>query len=143
MRSKYEVVVGNVGTMPYTNKKEATKCYNDYVALSKSGQTRAANEPVTLMKDGEILEEYTPESPNLIKAKFNIDVVKANIAKCPKDEVVILCAHWSISKPNYEESADPETEDWDFEEFAKELDTSLYVNDYDDLIADPHGIYNS
>jgi hypothetical protein len=143
MKHKYEVIVGNVGTMEYTNKKEATKIYKDYVRLSKAVETRAAGEPVTLLKDGKIIEEYTPQSPNLIKAMFNIDVVKANIAKCPKDEIVILCPHWSINKPKYDEIADPETEDWDFSDFEKELDTSLYVNDYDDLIADPHGIYNS
>jgi hypothetical protein len=142
MKHKYEVIVGNIGTMEYTSKKLATDCFKTYRTMSMQGITRAANEPVTLMKDGEIINEHTPDT-NLIRRMFDLKVVKANIAKCPKGEVAILCGNWSINKPNYEESADPETEDWDFEEFAKELDTSLYVNDYDDLIADPHGIYNS
>jgi hypothetical protein len=140
MKHKYEVIVGNVGTMEYTNKKLATDCFKTYRTMSMQGITSAANEPVTLLKDGEIIEDYTP---NLIKAMFNLDVVKANIAKCPKDETVILCAHWSINKPKYPENADIESEDWDFQELEKELDTTLLVNDFDDLIADPHGIYNS
>lgn len=143
MKHKYEVIVGNVGTMNYTNKKEATKIYNEYKRLSKAGVTRAANEPVTLLKDGEIMDEHKPDSPNLIKAMFNLDVVKANIAKCPKDEYVILCGNWSINKPKYDETGDPEQEDWDFQELESELNVSLYVSDYNDLIADPHGIYNA
>lgn len=143
MKHKYDVIVGNIGTMPYTNKKLAKECYDSYVALSKAGETRAANERVTLMKDCEIIEEHIPDSPNLIKAMFNLDVVKANIAKCPENEIVILCGNWSINKPKYDESADPEQEGWDFEELESELGTPLYVNDYNDLIADPHGIYNA
>lgn len=143
MKHKYEVIVGNVGTMEYTSKKLAYGCYKTYVTLSKNGETRAANEPVTLLKDGGIIEEHVPELPNLIKAMFDIDVVKANIAKCPNDEYVIICGNWSINKPKYDENADPEQEDWDFNELESELNVSLYVSDYNDLIADPHGIYNS
>lgn len=62
MKHKYEVVVGNVGTMPYTSKKLAIDCYTTYVSISKNGEGRAAHEPVTLLKDGEIIEEYTPET---------------------------------------------------------------------------------
>jgi hypothetical protein len=80
---------------------------------------------------------------NKISAMFNIEHIKKIIADCPKDEVVILCNHWSINKPKYSDDADPETEDWDFTEFKEELDTTLLVNDYDDLIADPHGIMNN
>jgi hypothetical protein len=61
MKHKYVVVVGNVGTMDYTNKKLAQDCYQSYVNLSKLGETRAANEPVTLLKDGEIIEEHIPD----------------------------------------------------------------------------------
>lgn len=74
---------------------------------------------------------------------FDIDIVKKRIANCPEDEIVILCGHWSINKPKYGEDEDPETEQWDFEELEEKLDTTLYVSDYDDLIADPHGIYNT
>lgn len=138
MKHNYEVIVGNIGTMPYTNNKLAKECYDTYVTLSKSGSGKAANEPVTLTKDGEIIEEYTP---NLIANMFDIAKVKEQIANCPKDEVVILCGHWSINGPKYAEDH-AERQDWDFNEFEQQLDTTLLVNDYDDLIADPHGIYN-
>lgn len=79
---------------------------------------------------------------NKIAAMFNIDQVKKKIANCAPDEVVILCSHWSINKPKYEEGEDIEAIDWDFYEFERELNTSLMVSDYDDLIADPYGIMN-
>lgn len=62
MKHNYELIVGNIGTMPYTNKKAAIKDYNNYVLQSKAGNTRCSNEPVTLFKDGEIIKEYTPKS---------------------------------------------------------------------------------
>lgn len=136
-KHNYEVVVGNVGTLSYTNKKLAKEDYRLSVIESKSGKGRAGNEPVTLLKDGEILEDYIP---NLIANMFDIKQVKQNIKKCPKDQVVILCAHWSINKPKYEGDIDPEQEDWDFTDFEQELGTTLMVNDFDDLIADVHGI---
>lgn len=75
---------------------------------------------------------------------FNLDKVKSMIANCPKNEIVILCGHWSINKPKYSQ-ADledmRESDDWD--EFEREIDAILMVNDYDDLIADPHGIMNA
>lgn len=79
MKHKYEVVVGNVGTMDYTNKKLAKECFATYVTLSKDGATQAAYEPITLLKDGEIIEEYTPdeilytttEAFEAIKARIN------------------------------------------------------------------------
>lgn len=73
---------------------------------------------------------------------FNLDKVKQMIANCPNNEVVILCGHWSINKPKYDD-VDPETEYWDFQEFEDEIGEMLFVSDYDDLVADPHGIYNS
>lgn len=80
------------------------------------------------------------ETTNKILAMFDVDKVKKMIADCPKDEIVILCPHWSINKPKYDESEDPEAEDWDFQEFEDEIGQMLSVNDYDDLIADPNGI---
>lgn len=59
--NNYEVVVGNVGTMAYSNKKLAIDCYNTYVHLSSTNQTMAANEPVTLFKNGEIIQSYEPK----------------------------------------------------------------------------------
>jgi hypothetical protein len=137
MKNTYEVVVGDAGTMPYTSKKLATDCFNTYVALSKSGATRAANEPVTLLKNGEVIEEYTP---NLILAMFDLDTIKLLIAKCPSDQVVILCPHWSINKPNYDR-CDPDHEHWDFLEMEDKIGYSLLVSDYDDLIIDVHNLY--
>ena len=60
-KHNYEVIVGNIGTMPYAVAKLAKECYNTYVTLSKKGEGRAAHEPVTLLKDGEIIEEHNPE----------------------------------------------------------------------------------
>jgi len=79
---------------------------------------------------------------NKIAEMFNLDILKQEIANCPKDEIVILCGHWSINKPRYSEDEDPETEDWDFQELEQELESTLMINDYDDLIADPHGLMN-
>ncbi len=35
--------------------------FNEYVRLSKAGYGRVSGEPVTLFKDGEIIEEHAPE----------------------------------------------------------------------------------
>lgn len=137
-KHNYQVVVGNVGTMDYTNERLARRCYTTYVTMSKTGQTRAAHEPVTLFKDGEIIEEY---QPNLIAAMFKIDEIKQQIANCPVDQAIILCGNWSINKPKYSDD-DSEREDWDMSEFEDQLGTTLLVSDYNDLVADPHGIYN-
>lgn len=64
MKNKYEVVVGNVGTMEYTNKKVALGCYNTYVSISNSIGNRASNEPVTLLKNGDILRDHIPPTPD-------------------------------------------------------------------------------
>lgn len=58
MKHNYQVVVGNVGTMDYTDRRLAEECYNTYVTLSKKCETRAAGESVTLFKDGEIVKEH-------------------------------------------------------------------------------------
>lgn len=80
---------------------------------------------------------------NKITAMFDMEVVKHHIKKCPEGEVVILCGHWSINQPKYDDSEDPEQSQWDWEEFEELIGHLLMVSDYDDLIADPHGIYNS
>ncbi len=60
-RHDYEVICGNIGTVHTgTNRKAAEKCYNFYVADSKTGLGRSGNEPVYLMKDGEPCREYNP-----------------------------------------------------------------------------------
>jgi len=58
MKNIYEVIVGNIGTMEYTNKKLAIECFTTYKNLSIAGETSAAGESVTLLKDGEIIEEH-------------------------------------------------------------------------------------
>ena len=63
---EYQVIVGNVGTVySGSNWREAGKSYREYIAISKSGCTRAAGEQVTLMENGEIKREYNPPKAKL------------------------------------------------------------------------------
>lgn len=60
--SHYEVIVGNIGQVYEGNKPiDARKVYGIYKRKSLSGDGRAAGEPVTVLKDGEIDLEYIPE----------------------------------------------------------------------------------
>ncbi len=55
----YEVVVGNVGTIYCgSDKQEAEQRFDTYMHLSMSGYGRVANEPVTMLADGEIYQEF-------------------------------------------------------------------------------------
>lgn len=55
----YEVVVGNIGQVHVSrNKRHAQEAYRDYVKMSRDDEGRAAGESVTLMADGEPVEEY-------------------------------------------------------------------------------------
>jgi len=57
--SKYQVVVGNVGTVyDGTRKKEALALYKSNVSLSIHGYGRHKGESVTLLVDGEIEKEH-------------------------------------------------------------------------------------
>ena len=58
---KFQVVVGNLGTM-YDGNDELTarECFEEYATLSYSGVGRVGNESVTLMCDGEPVEEFNP-----------------------------------------------------------------------------------
>ena len=58
MRTIYQVVVGNVGTMKYTSKKLAEDCYRTYVTLSTNNISRASGESVILFKNDEIIKEH-------------------------------------------------------------------------------------
>ena len=59
---KYSVIVGNIGqAFESEDKAEAMLAFDDWVLLSKLEQGKAANEPVTLMEDGEPIREYTPD----------------------------------------------------------------------------------
>jgi hypothetical protein len=55
----YEVIVGNIGSVIATGRLEdARKRYQIYVEQSQSGRGRAGGENVTLLGDGEIVEEF-------------------------------------------------------------------------------------
>lgn len=56
---KYQVIVGNIGTIADTdNGFNAIVEFNRAVTRSKTGAGRAHGEDVTLMRDGEPMEEY-------------------------------------------------------------------------------------
>ena len=75
---------------------------------------------------------------NVFLELLDIDKCKQLIAQCPKDEIVILCPHYSINiQSKYE---DGEQMDWDFTDFEDAIGEQMYVNDYDDLCCNPHGI---
>jgi hypothetical protein len=76
---------------------------------------------------------------NKLAQLFNLPECKRLIKNCAKDETVILLPHYSINRPKYND----ESEFFDFDELQDYLNCSLIVSDYDDLIADPHGIYES
>lgn len=78
---------------------------------------------------------------NLIAKMFDLDKVKKMIEACPIDEVVILCPNWPINKPKYFDALDTDSEQFDLDELEDELNVTISVSDYNDLIADPHGIY--
>ena len=57
--SNYEIIVGNIGTVYRgTSRLEAFRIYHAYVELSKTDTGRGGDEPVTMMRDGDIAKEY-------------------------------------------------------------------------------------
>ena len=60
---KYQVIVGNVGTVyDGDDQEQAKRDYRECVSLSKDSEFgRMAGEEVTLFEDGEILKEHFPE----------------------------------------------------------------------------------
>ena len=57
--SKFQVVVGNVGTVYDGNSYMVAQCkYDRYVKASRAGEGRVAGEPVTLMHNGEVRMEH-------------------------------------------------------------------------------------
>jgi hypothetical protein len=81
---------------------------------------------------------------NKLAQMFNLSIVKKEIKNCAKDETVILLPHYSINRPKYDDQeCEVQSEYWDYTELEQYLNCSLIVSDYDDLIADPHGIYES
>ena len=62
-KHRYEVIVGNVGTVYDGSGKVAAKTtYLRYVKVSLSGAGRAGGEGVVLMEDGEIIAEHYGEN---------------------------------------------------------------------------------
>lgn len=62
-KRRYEVIVGNVGTVyDGTGKTIAKTAYLRYVKVSLSGAGRAGGEGVVLMEDGEIIAEHYGEN---------------------------------------------------------------------------------
>jgi hypothetical protein len=64
---KFEVVVGNIGTVYSGNNYMQAQCeYTAYVKISRKGKGRAAGEPVTLFHNGEIRSEYAGNHEDVI-----------------------------------------------------------------------------
>lgn len=77
--SKYQVIVGNVGTVyDGDDYAEARKEYSVQVGWSMLSSGRAANEPVTLMADGDVAMEHIPRhtsgEPGLIRLVICVDL---------------------------------------------------------------------
>lgn len=59
MTIKYEVIVGNVGTVYSGHESTARKEFNAWAKIAKGKTGRAAGEDVTLVNsEGDILREY-------------------------------------------------------------------------------------
>lgn len=57
----YEVLVGNVGRVHEGSQAlEAHRVARQYQANSQAGVGRCAGEPVTILRDGEVVFEYDP-----------------------------------------------------------------------------------
>lgn len=55
----YEIIVGNIGLVCKTSiYEDAYNCYLDYKYQSSDGRGRAYGEDVTLLHNGEIIQEY-------------------------------------------------------------------------------------
>lgn len=60
--AKYQVVVGNIGTVYDGNMAGAAQAvFDEYMEQSRNNVGRAAGEPVTIMEDGNEKWSYTPE----------------------------------------------------------------------------------
>ena len=57
------VIVGNIGTtLDNASYKDAKEEYDDYVEISKNEKGRAGNESVSLFCEGELIEEFIPDT---------------------------------------------------------------------------------
>jgi hypothetical protein len=122
--------------MEYTSKKLALECFNTYVSLSKAGEGRAAYEPVTLFKDGEIISEYLPELSDNTKAI--ISDLQSQIDRIIEDANNNAdCKGWAIVFGNYSINIPPQDQEgfWEvLEELQSEKNVFFSVNDYNDLV---------
>lgn len=90
---KCEVIVGNIG-MVYsgTSPEQAGIAFDEYVKQSKAGVGRAAGEPVTIMADGSITQEYNPDSPEA--SAMGDDCMVMNM---PKEHTIkVTIGQWEI-----------------------------------------------
>ncbi len=70
----------------------------------------------------------------------NLNDLRDEIDATPEGETKILIPNYSINvQSKYDDGEDLQAE---FDEIEKELGHTLIVNDYDDLVADPHGVLN-
>lgn len=57
--ARYTVIAGNIGTVCETaSAREAINAYSEYRMQSDKGYGRAAGEPVTLLRNGELVAEH-------------------------------------------------------------------------------------
>ena len=80
---------------------------------------------------------------NKMMEMFDLKEIRQMIKKCPKDELLILCPHWSINKPKYtNEECEEDNDNWDWYEMEEKLGYNMQINDFDDLVIDVHGLLN-
>ncbi len=58
---KYNIVIGNVGTIEEDDKKAALVIFHNYIKMSKDSTGRVSGKPVTIFEDQDILDEYIPD----------------------------------------------------------------------------------
>ena len=91
---RYEVIVGNVGTVydGFSRSAALTK-YSTYVKSSRSGGGRAGGEDVTLMRDGDIVKEHSGRRRGNPRTKRNCRNPKQLLFKSKAAAVAYARAH--------------------------------------------------
>ena len=73
---------------------------------------------------------------------FDIDEIKKQITNCPKNKLVIITSDWAYDRPEYSKEEQKEDKDFkDMQEIEALVGCPVYVDDANQLVADPHGIY--
>lgn len=75
---------------------------------------------------------------NLFFDLLDVDACKKAIAETLEDEICILMGHYSINIQSRYDDIEACQCDWD--DFEEAIGESMYVNDYDDLCVNPHGL---